>query len=175
MDHVPCPTCLEQTRLLSVRMERSCQSDGEPPGSPSQDKRKRSEPVQRSPADITGSVSWSQGSRPWSRPKRSRSHLLHDGILRVFGLDDGGLHKVTFLVVTAPAGDEGEVRGGLGVVQPPPDPSEGLEEDLVREEAPQQKFWWNTPYLIIDDGREEGAEVLYGLDTTHHHHHHHHR
>jgi len=46
------------------------------------------------------------------------SYLLHDGLLWVFGLDDGRLHKVSLPVVTVPAGNDAQVRGRLGVVQP---------------------------------------------------------
>lgn len=57
------------------------------------------------------------------------SDLFHDGVLRILGLNDGWLHKVTLLAVTVAAGDDGQVWGRLGMVQPLLYTSEGLQEE----------------------------------------------
>lgn len=67
-------------------------------------------------------------------PLRRGSDLIHDGVLGIFGFNDGRLYKVTLPVVTVPAGNDGQVWGVLGVAEPPADPSKRLEEDYkVRE------------------------------------------
>lgn len=53
-------------------------------------------------------------------------YLVHDGILGIFDLDYSGLHKVALLVVTVAPGDDGQVGGGPGVVQPLLNASKGL-------------------------------------------------
>lgn len=45
-------------------------------------------------------------------------YLVHDGVLRVFGLDDGRLHEVALLVVAVSSGDDFQVWGRLGAFEP---------------------------------------------------------
>ena len=54
-------------------------------------------------------------------------YLVHEGVPRILDLDDGGLHKVALLVITVAPGDDGEVGGGPGVVQPLLYASKGLQ------------------------------------------------
>lgn len=59
------------------------------------------------------------------------THLTHDDVLRVRGLHDGRLHKVTLTVVTVPSGQNLQAGRRFGVMEPPLDPSEGLKRDQL--------------------------------------------
>lgn len=60
-------------------------------------------------------------------------YLVHDGVLRVCGLHDGGLHKVALLIVTLSPGNDFEVRRRLGVIDPLLYPSERLQQKHKRQ------------------------------------------
>lgn len=60
---------------------------------------------------------------------KTRLYLVHDGVLRVFGLDDGRLHKVPLLIITPPPSDDFQVGGRLGVIEPLLYPTKRLQEE----------------------------------------------
>lgn len=55
-------------------------------------------------------------------------YLVHDGVLRVSGLDDGRLHEVALLVVAVSSGDDFQVWGRLGAFEPLLYPPKRLQE-----------------------------------------------
>lgn len=107
-------------------------------------------------------------------------------------LNDGGLHEVALAVVTVAPGEDGEARGGPGIVQPLLDAGKGLQrgEDpgvtpltlgyctvivrLVHQAGrnlsedigflPVSHLADACLYLVINHSREEGAEVFHGLE-----------
>lgn len=58
------------------------------------------------------------------------SYLVHDGVLRVFGFDDGRLHEVALLIVTRSSSDHFQVRGRLGVFEPLLYATKRLQEEI---------------------------------------------
>lgn len=96
----------------------------------------------------------------------SARYLLHDGVLRVPGLNDGRLHKVALPIVTAAPSDDVQVWGRLGVIQPLLDPTERLQrnrkEPLSKGRDTEDESD-DATHFVIDHGREKGGEVLDGL------------
>lgn len=58
------------------------------------------------------------------------TNLVHDGILRIFGLNDCRLHKVALLIVALSAGNDVQVRRRLGVIEPLLYPTKRLQEKV---------------------------------------------
>lgn len=60
------------------------------------------------------------------------SNLVHDGILRIFALNNCRLHKVALLIVALSAGDDVQVRRRLGVIKPLLYPAKRLQEKVQK-------------------------------------------